>query len=110
MRAPLIGLACSLSLSIASAASGITIDWTSIGNPANPADTEVLVDGTTGYGSVPYAYNIGTYEVTNAQYTAFLNAVAKTDTNGLYDPNMALASQYGGITRSGISAAYLLAD
>ena len=38
--------------------------------------------------AVSYAYNIGEYEVTAGQYTAFLNAVAKTDTNGLYNANM----------------------
>ena len=35
-----------------------------------------------------YAYNIGTYEVTTGQYVAFLNAVAATDTYGLYNINM----------------------
>ncbi|NUQ63079.1 MAG: SUMF1/EgtB/PvdO family nonheme iron enzyme [Pirellulales bacterium] len=35
-----------------------------------------------------YIYNIGKYEVTAAQYTAFLNAVADTDTYGLYSTNM----------------------
>ena len=37
-------------------------------------DTVVEQDGTTGYGSVPYSYNIGTNDVTNTQYAAFLNA------------------------------------
>ena len=31
---------------------------------------------------------MGTYDVTLAQYTAFLNAVAKTDTYGLYNSYM----------------------
>jgi len=57
----------------------------------------VMTDGTTGYGSVSYAYNIGTTEVTNAQYAAFLNAVAATDTHNLYNTNMASSGQ---ITRS----------
>jgi hypothetical protein len=39
-----------------------------IGSPGNPADTELMSDGTTGRGSVAYDYYIGTYEVTNAQY------------------------------------------
>jgi sulfatase modifying factor 1 len=48
-----------------------------VGNPGNAPDT-------TGYGAVPYEYQIGKYEVTIGQYAAFLNAVAKTDTYGLY--------------------------
>jgi len=55
---------------------------------------------TTGYGSVSYLYYIGTYEVTNQEYIEFLNAVAKTDTHGLYVNNMYF-SPYGGINRSG---------
>ena len=35
-----------------------------------------------------YTYNIGKYEVTAGQYTAFLNAVAGVDTYGLYNTNM----------------------
>jgi formylglycine-generating enzyme required for sulfatase activity len=50
-----------------------------------------------GYGAVSYDYYIGTKEVTNAQYTAFLNAVAsQSDTYALYNPAMA---SYG-ITRA----------
>ena len=46
-------------------------------------------DGTTGYGSVAYDYKMGAYDVTVAQYVAFLNAVATTaDTYGLYNSNM----------------------
>src|SRR2546427_1462896 len=73
MRAALIRVSCLLSLLIASSASAITIDWTPIGNPGNAADP------ATGYGAVGYAYIIGTYDVTNAQYAAFLNARAASD-------------------------------
>ncbi|EIP99557.1 hypothetical protein OpiT1DRAFT_04079 [Opitutaceae bacterium TAV1] len=53
---------------------------------------------STGYGAVSYDYYIGTKEVTNAQYAAFLNAVAsQSDTYALYNTNMA---SYG-LTRSG---------
>jgi formylglycine-generating enzyme required for sulfatase activity len=55
-----------------------------VGDVGNVADI-------TGYGSVAYAYNIGKYDVTAAQYVAFLNAVAKTDTYGLYNSFMATA-------------------
>src|SRR5207253_498679 len=40
---------------IASPASAIAMDWTSVGNPGNGPDPQ------TGYGSVGYAYSIGTY-------------------------------------------------
>jgi sulfatase modifying factor 1 len=98
-----------LALLATSVASAVTMAWTPIGNPGNPADTQVMNDRTTGYGSVPYSYSIGTYEVTNAQYVAFLNAKAKTDPLGLYNPEMSIpegGTLYGGITRSGSSGSY----
>jgi formylglycine-generating enzyme required for sulfatase activity len=51
-----------------------------------------------GYGSVPYAYNIGTYDVINSQYVAFLNSNDSTGANplGLYNSQMGSAP-YGGI-------------
>ncbi len=56
----------------------------------------------TGHGGVNYGYRIGKYEVTNAQYAEFLNAVASTDTHGLYNPDMASGwADTGGIVRSG---------
>jgi sulfatase modifying factor 1 len=85
-----------LSTSIAWAS--VTIPTVPIGNPGNAADP------TTGFGAVAYSYNIGTTEVTNAQYAAFLNAVARTDTNNLY--NTLMATGIGGITRSGLEGSY----
>jgi formylglycine-generating enzyme required for sulfatase activity len=61
---------------------------------------------------VSYAYNIGKYDVTSGQYTAFLNAVAKTDTYGLYNANMANPASMGpfdvgcGISQSGSPGNY----
>ena len=83
--------------SIAQAA--ITIDTVAVGNKGNTADT-------TGYGSVGYNYNIGKYEVTAGQYTAFLNAKAATDTHGLYNTEMSRTDCGSGITRSGSSGSY----
>lgn len=78
----------------------VLIPTVPIGNPGNAADP-----ATGGlYGSVAYKYNIGSTEVTNAQYAAFLNAVAATDTNNLYNTNM--AGSLGGITRSGSPGSY----
>ncbi len=73
-----------------------TVKVDDAGNPAHP---------TTGLGAVAYPYYIGTYEVTNAEYAAFLNAVAATDPHELYSPLMA-RGDYGGIDRSGSSGSY----
>jgi sulfatase modifying factor 1 len=82
---------------IAAAGANITIQTVTVGDVGNAADT-------TGYGAVNYQYSIGRYEVTNAQYAAFLNAKAATDAYGLYNTDMAGTS--GGITRSGSSGSY----
>ena len=83
-------------------AGAITIATVPIGNIDN------VNDPATGYGSVTYAYNIGTTEVTNAQYVAFLNAVAASDPFGLYNPSMATESP-AGIVRAGSSGNYTYA-
>ena len=88
-----------LGASVASAQ--ITIPTVRIGNPGNAADP------TTGFGSVAYTYNIGSTEVTNAQYAAFLNAKAASDPFALYNTNM--AGSVGGITRSGSAGSYTYA-
>ncbi len=83
--------------------------------PATPADAPELVPvgdagnkaDSTGYGAVEYEYKIGKYEVTNDEYCAFLNAVAKRDTRGLYDPRMAGGPEgWGGIVRRGTYGDY----
>jgi formylglycine-generating enzyme len=79
-----------------------TIQTVTVGNVGNAADT------TTDLGGVGYSYAIGKYEVTNTQYVAFLRAVARADTNGLYNTEMG-SSQHGGITRSGTSGSYTFA-
>src|SRR5215468_8005559 len=110
MRARLVRLSCLLSLLIASSVSGVTMAWTPIGDPGNACDPQPSIAGVPGgcFGAVPYAYNIGTYEVTNAQYAEFLNAVASTaDPYGLYVSDM--EGQFfsrGGIHRDGVTGAY----
>ena len=87
----------------AGAVQAITIDTVPVGNPGNVADD-------TGYGAVAYTYNMGKYEVTAGQYTAFLNAVAATDTYGLYNTLMADLLMDGlfacNIQRAGSSGSY----
>ena len=60
----------------------------------------------SGIGAVPYQYNISKYEITLAQYCAFLNAVAASDPNGLYDPAMGTNGNVRGIFRQGVSGSY----
>ncbi|MFA6135002.1 MAG: SUMF1/EgtB/PvdO family nonheme iron enzyme [Phycisphaerae bacterium] len=59
-------------------------------------------------GAVAYAFSMGKFEVTAGQYTAFLNAVARTDTFGLYSPYMADPTGYWGcnIQQSGSPGSY----
>ena len=72
-----------------------------MGNAGNTADS-------TGFGAVSYDYRISKTEVTNAQYATFLNAVAATDTYGLYNLSMGVDAR-GGITRIGTSGSYTYA-
>lgn len=69
----------------ASASASIDIDTVSVGDPGNAPDTRYNIRSP---GGVDYAYSIGKYEVTAAQYTAFLNAVGGVDTYGLYTTDM----------------------
>ena len=93
------------SAGIATAAT-VSIDISIVGNPGNTAEPN------TRLGSVGYTFGIGTYDVTQAQYTAFLNAVAQTDPFGLYNPSMARVGNDSGlntgagIARSGNSGSY----
>jgi sulfatase modifying factor 1 len=79
----------------------LTIDWLTVGDAGNAADT-------TGYGAVPDSFRIMKYELTNQQYTAFLNSVAATDTYSLYNSQMGSDAR-GGITQSGASGSYTYA-
>ena len=93
-----------LLLVVASSGSAVTIDWTPIGDPGNACEAQQF--GC--FGGVGYAYSVGTYEVTNAQYAEFLNAKAASDPLALYNPAMGVADpvQYGGITRAGSDGNY----
>lgn len=90
-----------------------SLETVPVGDPANTADSAMHsgMPGSQGAGAVGYVFNIGKYEVTAGQYTAFLNAVAKTDTYGLYNPNMAdpVTQTYWGcnIQRSGLAGSYV---
>ncbi len=93
-------------------AAPVTFDWATVGNPGNAGELSGSGAGGLGpdaiVGAVANTYRISKTEVTNAQYTEFLNAVADADPNGLYNTSMGLGSE-GGITRSGSSGSYTYA-
>lgn len=64
----------------------------------NPADT-------TGYGTINYIYMISAFEITNSQYVEFLNAIASTDNNALYNTSMS-TNPRAGIERTGSNGSY----
>jgi len=108
MRIPPLVASMALTLLIASSSSAVTMAWTPIGNPGNACDPQPGSNGAPAgcFGSVGYAYDIGTYEVTNAQYVEFLNAKAAADPLGLYSSFMSNVPAYGGIARNGTSGSY----
>jgi formylglycine-generating enzyme required for sulfatase activity len=75
--------------------------FVTVGDSGNTANA-------SGVGDVAYSYRLGRYTVTNTDYAAFLNAVAATDTNALYDTRMGSES-VGGISRSGSPGSYTYA-
>jgi formylglycine-generating enzyme required for sulfatase activity len=70
-----------------------------VGNPGNSADI-------TGFGAVDDPFWIGEYPVSIANYTVFLNAVAKSDPYSLYDLRMATDLNSAGILRTGTEGNY----
>ncbi|MFM7207185.1 MAG: formylglycine-generating enzyme family protein [Planctomycetaceae bacterium] len=80
-------------------ANGVSYEFVTVGNAGNASDE-------TGYGAVAYEYQIGKYEVTMGQYAAFLNAVAASDLNGLWNSDMATIAQDAGISQSGSPGSY----
>ena len=97
-RLSLLLAACLLPATLQEA-HAVTIDWVTVGDTGNVADT-------TGYGAVSYEYRIAKYEVTIQQYTDFLNAVAKSDPYSLYRENMGDDTSTAGISRTGVSGSY----
>jgi sulfatase modifying factor 1 len=84
MKRNLSSITCAtIAALITSASATVTMDWVSIGDINNAADP------LTGYGAVDHDYQIGKYEVTNAQYGEFLNAKGQSNSNGIYNSEMA---------------------
>ena len=99
----MVGVAALLGSLAVSAHAQVTIDWVTVGDPGNRADT-----APAGYGDVATSFQIMKYEFTDQQYTDFLNSVAATDTYSLYNANMG-SNARGGITRRGASGSYTYA-
>ncbi len=78
------------------------IEMVTVSHAGNAGDQDF---GDGHFGAVPYEYSIGKFEVTNSQYVAFLNAVAATDTNGLFNANMETNAR-GGIDQFGTSGSF----
>ena len=84
-----------------------SLETVPVGDPENAGKLSGL--GAGGYGpdricgAISYEYRIGKFEITAGQYAEFLNAVAATDTYGLYRTEMdTTVFIYGGnIKRTG---------
>ena len=89
---------------LAGTAGAVNIETVPVGDPGNAGDTRYPDPGDAVYsfGSLAYTYNIGKYEVTAGQYCEFLNAVAKTDTYGLYNAAWSWDAQGCHIKRTGV--------
>ncbi len=74
-----------------------------VGNPGNDNDT---ASNGLSFGKVDYYYNISKYETTYGQYAAFLNAVAKSDPNGLFNQGMEDDKLLNGIIQAGVDGSY----
>jgi len=98
-------LVCAAVCLVSGAAVAENMEYVFVGNADNSRDTRMPVDWAR-WGAVGYEYRIGRYEVTNAQYIEFLNAVAATDTHLLYSTAMGTSPGSGGITRYGDSGEY----
>ena len=93
-------VACSVCLSTSNLFAVVTFDWATVGDPGNPPDQVYGVNNPNNlrFGSVANTYRISKYEVTNDQYTEFLNAVDPmgTNPNSVYNSFMT-SSARGGI-------------
>ena len=84
----------------ATPAQQVTLTMLPVADAGNAADT------ATGFGAAGYEFTIARTAVTIGQYTAFLNAVAKTDPHRLYNPALGTDRNVGGITRVGLPGSY----
>jgi len=108
MRACSLGFAALACLLAAPAIAG-TVDYemVPVGNPGNANDISRLSWTSAVFGAVDSSYQIGKFDVTIGQYTAFLNAVDPTGTNpnGIYNASMGTDLNIAGISYTSGAAA-----
>ncbi len=111
LKQALVVLSCVAFLGLSNTVMAVTIETVTVGNPGNVG--ELSGEGAGGWGpdaivgGVDYTFRMGKFEVTAGQYAEFLNAVAATDTYGLYNTSM-WSSAYGcKIERSESSGSYV---
>jgi formylglycine-generating enzyme required for sulfatase activity len=81
------------------------MEFVPVGNLGNSNDA--LDSNGLSFGKVDYYYNISKYETTYGQYVEFLNAVAKSDPYGLFNPGMQQDLLLNGINRTGVDGSYI---
>ncbi len=110
MAAPALGAGITRADVLNMPAEQTSKELVTVGNPNNLPDTPYIQYGGQSFGAVPYTFAIGKYEITAGQYCEFLNAVAATDTYGLYNQYMdydADSNRWGcNIKRTGSSGSY----
>jgi sulfatase modifying factor 1 len=83
----------------------VVIETLTVGNPGNAGEWAGGSYGGYGEdricGAVVYVYEIGNFEITAGQYTEFLNAVATSDTYGLWNEGMVIWTEGCQIQRNG---------
>lgn len=76
------------------------MEFVVVGDPGNKKDPLYK------FGSVPYIYEVGKYEITNNEYAEFLNAVVRIhDLYSLYSLSMTMGL-FGGLDRLGQEGSY----
>lgn len=78
-----------------------------VGNAGNGPDqfSPGFYTESDGLGAVPYDFLIAKHEVTNAEYTEYLNAVAASDPNGVFNTLMQTDPR-GGIVQEGMDGSF----
>ncbi|MHC5112169.1 MAG: formylglycine-generating enzyme family protein [Planctomycetota bacterium] len=84
---------------VAGTCDGVDIPTRIVADPGNPADGN-------GRGAVSEFFRLARFEITNRQYVDFLNSIAASDPNGLYDVDMT-DSDRGGILRTGVPGSFV---
>ncbi|MFM9045353.1 MAG: SUMF1/EgtB/PvdO family nonheme iron enzyme [Solirubrobacterales bacterium] len=99
---PITAQSTNVGFRLASRLSPTASDWYRL---SRDGDHGNRADGN-GLGAVANGFSIGTFEVTIQQYCDFLNAVARTDSYGLWDQAMSASKSAAGIARVGSSGSY----